>query len=409
VNSAKLDFRFTEFSEVEAASYCRSGEHGGVYRARVEWHRMARHRMAPEGYDVAFVGGGLAAALLLNELGPASLGRVAVVDPRPPSERPPVHLSYWSRDPTPYDRFAVGAWRQARVANGPPESIAPFTLRLVRSTDVLAGLAGAMRAPNVRHLRTTARSISRLSDGYYEVLTDDGAVRARWVFDSACGVEPVFPSPRRPRAVLSGTGLRVEADRPVFDAEVATLFDPLDEASFAYLLPLSPAEALVESASFGPAGVGEDRLQLLKYLWARHAIVEFSVTHAEYGAIPLGFAPPRTSGPRHVLIGAKRGLVKPSAGYGIVRIARESGRLGRAWSRRRGPRPSRRAPFPWGALDAGFVRLASEDPRLPVALLGRVMRAVPLARSLGFIDERISPGQLVPLLRSAAPVFTRKG
>ena len=365
--------------------------------------------MSPESYDVAFVGGGLAAALLLNELGPAPLGRVAVVDPWPTSERPPVHLSYWSPDPTPYDRFAVGAWRQARVADGPPESIAPFTMRLVRSTDVLAGLSGAMRAPNVSHLRATARSVSRASEGHYEVLTDDGTVRARWVFDSACGVEPVFPSPRRPRAVLSGTGLRVEADRTVFDAETANLFDPLDETSFAYLLPLGPAEALLESASFGPAGMGEDRSQLLDHLRARHPGVGFSVTHAEYGEIPLGFAPPRTSGPRHVLIGAKRGLVKPSAGYGVVRIARESRRLARAWGGSPGPRPSRRAPLPWGLLDAGFVRLASEDPRLPMELLGRVMGALPLAWSLGFIDERISPRRLVPLLRSAAPVFARRG
>jgi hypothetical protein len=42
-------------------------------------------------------------------------------------------------------------------------------------------------------------------------------------------------------------------------------------------------------------------------------------------------------------------------------------------------------------------------------LLGRVMGAMPLAWSLGFIDERISPGQLATLLRSAAPIFTRRG
>jgi hypothetical protein len=60
-------------------------------------------------------------------------------------------------------------------------------------------------------------------------------------------------------------------------------------------------------------------------------------------------------------------------------------------------------------LDAGFARLASESPRLPMELLGRVMGAMPLAWSLGFIDERISPGQLVTLLRSAAPIFTRRG
>jgi hypothetical protein len=43
-----------------------------------------------------------------------------------------------------------------------------------------------------------------------------------------------------------------------------------------------------------------------------------------------------------------------------------------------------------------------------MALLGRVMRAVPLAQSLGFTDERISPGQLAPLLKSTAPVVLRK-
>jgi lycopene beta-cyclase len=64
--------------------------------------------MTVKEYDIAFVGAGLAATLLLNELGPASLGRVAVIDPWPLEERPPIHLSYWSRKPTPYDRFAVG-------------------------------------------------------------------------------------------------------------------------------------------------------------------------------------------------------------------------------------------------------------------------------------------------------------
>jgi lycopene beta-cyclase len=197
------------------------------------------------------------------------------------------------------------------VAGGLPEPIAPFCLRLVRSTDVLAGMVGAWEGPNVYRLRATARSISRRGDGSYEILADSGDVSARWVFDSACGIAPVFPSPRRPHAVLSGTGLRVEADRPVFDANVATLFDPLDEASFAYLLPLDPTHALLESASFGPAGVGEDRAPLLRYLWMEHPEAECA--------------------------------------------------------------------------------------------------AVPLAQSLGYIDERVSPGQLGPLLRSAAPVVLRKG
>ncbi|QIN78454.1 hypothetical protein GBA65_07865 [Rubrobacter marinus] len=361
--------------------------------------------IAARDYDVVFVGGGLSALLLLKALRGTLPGRVAVVDPSPPLEQPPVHWSYWSLGATPFDHFAVGAWRRARVADAPPEPIAPHTMRLVRSTDVFADLCAALEG--VEWLRTTARSISRRGN-LYEVATDDGALRTSRVFDSAPEVAPEFPTPGRPRALLSGTGLRVTADRPVFDSETATLFDPLDERSFAYVLPLGPAEALVESASFGPTGQGADRAPLLRYLETRHPGARFAVDHEEYGEIPLGFAPARTAGPGHVLLGAKRGLVKPSAGYGIVRIAEETEHLARLWRRRR-PLPTtwRTGPH-WRLLDEGFLRLATADPGRPLALLREVMRAIPLSQSLSFIDEELSLRQLPPLMRSAYPVVFGK-
>ena len=180
--------------------------------ARVEWPTVATAE-----YDMAFLGGGLAANLLLNGLRTAFPRRVVVIDPWPPLEQPPVHWSYWSHGPTPYDRFAVGTWLHARVADAPPEPIAPFALRLVRSTTVLAAMDESLGDLPIERLRATALSVRMRADGLYEVETTVGAVRASWVFDSACGVEPTFPSPRRPRAVLSGTGLRVEASRPTFD------------------------------------------------------------------------------------------------------------------------------------------------------------------------------------------------
>ena len=364
--------------------------------------------MTDREYDVVFVGGGLAAVLLLQELRGALPGRVAVVDPSPPWEQPPVHWSYWSQEQTLYDRFALGAWRQAKVADAPPEPIAPFTLRLVRSTDVFAHVTELLTSAPIEWIRAEARSISRLNDELYEIATDAGTVHARWVFDSACEIAPAFPSPRGPRAVLNGTGVRVTADRPVFDADTATLFDPLDEWSFAYLLPLSPIEGLLESAMFGPVAEKTDPAPLMRYLRTWHPEASFTLSHAESGSIPLGFAPPRTSGPRHILLGTKRGLVKPSAGYGIVRIARESRHLSLLWRKRHPLTPSRRASWGWGLLDSGFLRLAAQDPCLPLALLGNVMRAVPLVQSLRFIDEDLSARQMAPLLKSALPAFLRK-
>jgi lycopene beta-cyclase len=360
--------------------------------------------MTDREYGVVFVGGGLAAALLLKELRSESLGRVAVIDPVPLSEKPLVHWSYWSHEPTFYDQFAIGAWRRARVASMPPEPIYPFTLRLVRSTDVFAQLEALVDSIDLDWLRAEARSIARRGDDVYEVSTDTGKVHARWVFDSAVGVPPTFPSLDEPRAVLSGTGIRVVADRPVFDAATATLFNPFDERSFAYLLPLGPAEALLESASFGLAVREVEQTALLRHLRARHPGVRFTVTHVERGFIPLGFAPQRTAGPRHILIGAKRGLVKPSAGYGVVRIARESERLAHLWRQRRPLPPSWQATWQWRLLDKGFLELAAHDPRLPLALVDRTMHAVPLVHSLRFIDEELPPRQLAALLPAALPV-----
>lgn len=364
--------------------------------------------MATREYDVVFVGGGLAAVLLLNELRTALPERVAVIEPCPPLERPLVYWSYWSREPTLYDRFAIGGWQQARVAEMPPESIAPFTLRLVRSSDVFAHIAALLSSVHIEWVPTKARSIARRGDELYEVVTDAGTIRARWVFDSALEVAPTFPSPRQPRGVVSGVGIRVTADRPVFDASTATLFDPLDERYFAYLLPLSPVEALLTSASFSAVAQRADQTPLLEYLRARHPKVSFNVNYAEYGSVPLGFAPSGTTGPRHILIGAKRGLVKPSAGYGIVRIAQESEYLARLWREHLPLPPSWRATWWSRLLDKGFLQLAAQDPRRPLMLVNRAMHAVPLAQSLRFMDEELPLRQLASVFLSTLPVVLRR-
>ena len=174
--------------------------------------------MAVREYDLVFVGGGLAALLLMQELGPMLPDSVAIVDSCLPRERPTFH---WSYEGTPYDRFALGVWRKARIADKPPEPIAPFALRLVRSTDVLAHLDKLLASAPIEWLRGRVRSIATLSDGHYEIVTDAGMLRAKWVFDSATDVPPTFPSHQRPHAVESGTGVRVEADGPVFDPVTA--------------------------------------------------------------------------------------------------------------------------------------------------------------------------------------------
>jgi len=63
---------------------------------------------------------------------------------------------------------------------------------LVRSTDVFAHITEELRTAPIEWLRASAHSVARREDGTYEVVTDGGAVRAGWVFDTAPDVEPAF-------------------------------------------------------------------------------------------------------------------------------------------------------------------------------------------------------------------------
>ncbi len=117
--------------------------------------------------------------------------------------------------------------------------------------------------------------------GSDKVATDDGALRVRWVFDSAWDVEPSFPIPDRPRGVINGLGIRVTASRPVFDAAAVTLFDPIDERFFAYLLPLSQTKALVESTLFDSVARDVGQRPLLRYLEARYPGAECAATYSD--------------------------------------------------------------------------------------------------------------------------------
>jgi lycopene beta-cyclase len=110
----------------------------------------------------------------------------------------------------------------------------------------------------------------------------------------------------------------------------------------------------------------------------------------------------------HVLIGAKRGLIRPSAGYGVVRIAKESKHLARLWREDRQLPPSWQNSWQWRLLDKGFLQLAADDPRRPLALLHSTMHAIPLTQALRFIDEELPLRQLVSLIPSIVPTVFRR-
>lgn len=357
--------------------------------------------MRPKKYDAIFLGGGLSSLMLIKAMGEHAPGRIAIIDSRDICNPRKVHWSYWTMADkhSYYDSFAIASWDAAKLGDSPGQSLKPYTLRVVRSTDVLQNLRSQLPAYDL--ITGTALAIEATSQGY-RVHLNDLAITADWLFDSAPDVSPQFPAGST-GSVLSGTGLLVHSQHPVFNTKHATLFDPLTDGGFAYVLPLSPSSALVESAHFSKVAIARDDAALLQYLKMRYGNVDFTIAHHEYGVIPLGIASQPSLGPRHIFLGAKRGLVKASAGYGILAIEQSSRQLADLW-RRQQPLPSNRTYHqPWEYMDKVFLEMLHKDPASAQSLMELSMRHLSLSDSLRLLDENLPIVKLSRLMTACLP------
>lgn len=360
--------------------------------------------MMDENFDIIFAGGGLSALLLLRALEPVAPNlRIAVIDPIKPSKKPLIHWSYWSDEPTYFDQFAIGKWHKAFVKGRGVEPLDPYTLRLVRSNVVLSQLEKDVSHLPTAWIKQRVTNISVAGEGY-SVKCGDVTYHSKWVFDSIPRLEPQFPNPDQPFAFVSGTSIRVKSSKHLFDPEVASIFEPLNVHTLIYTLPINTREALVESARFSKVSARDTYKPLLNHLCKKWPDVSFKVLHSEYGKVPLGFAPAETLGSRHILLGTKRGSVKPSAGFGIMRILHDSERLSADFIAGRPLEPTSNSGYPWKVMDATFLKLLEHKPAASWRLLTKSMQKLPIRKSFAMLDETIPNLQAHALMLLLLPV-----
>lgn len=295
--------------------------------------------MAP-GPRILVAGGGLAGLSAVAHLAaePGFRGSVHVVDD---GARRTGHgdWAFWSDRPGLLDPAASARFDRLRVCAGGHERIVGlggYTYRQVRDTDLAATVRGIVGDdPRFTTSRGRVESIGCGARGAVAVV-DGRAEGADVVLDGVLGPGPAAV----PDARLVFRGWRVRTAVPVFDPAVPTLFDfrtPQGPgASFVYVLPRGPREALVEHTTFAPAGgpVPGPAAQddgLAGYL---HDVLGagdgYTVEGVEAATLPLSAAPvARRRGPV-LAIGVAGGLLKASTGYAYSRIQRDSAAIARS-------------------------------------------------------------------------------
>ncbi|MDE3721292.1 lycopene cyclase family protein [Nocardiopsis sp. N85] len=307
-------------------------------------------------HDVVIVGGGAAGLTLAHRLvgvnhpggGPV---RVALMEPPPgPHTPPPRTWCFWEPEGGDWDHLLAARWRHLTVV-GPDGAAAttpadPYVYKMLRST----AMDAHVRAGFGDRVEQVPLLVEEVLDGADHavvsgVLPDGSTARstARWVFDS----RPPRPLPVGRTLLLQhfrGWFVRTPADS--FDPEAAVLMDfrppqPENAVAFAYVLPLSAREALVEYTEFGPEPLTtEEYDRHLAEHCARLGLEGFEVTDAEQGVIPMTDAALRTRVGRRVFrIGGAGGATRPSTGYTFSGVLRQTEAVAAALERGRVPVP----------------------------------------------------------------------
>jgi len=358
--------------------------------------------MTDDIHDVILVGAGVAGSRLLTHLlaSPWRTRRILVIE-RAPERHEDHALAFWTAGASALDPLVEHGWTALRsVALDGREFVGQLRDHRYVSTrrSTIVGAAAALGGPNVARITGDVGSIHD-EHGLAVVHVGAATHRGRLVFDS----RRPSPGPATVRLIQRFTGWVVETVTPCFDPGAATLFDfRTDQAGatcFVYVLPFSSTRALVEHVAIGPvdAALPEPGDMLRGYLTARLGVPPdgYSVTVRERGESPLSDARhPRRAGRCICNIGLRGGRLKPSSGYALARIERDSLAIVRSLASHGHPFGVPRDGWWYRSLDAIFLRVLAREPARSPAIFAALMRRPDV--TLRFLDERAG---LVDLLR----------
>ena len=145
--------------------------------------------------------------------------------------------------------------------------------------------------------------------------------------------------------------------------------------------------------------------------WLAERTSRYQVLYAEHGTLPMDTFLPLTQQPGVHAIGTAGGRLKPSSGYGFLRIQRHSLAIAEALMQGR-PLPQTAEPRLYRWMDGFFLRALQSSPAAAIELFLSMFshsRPDELARFLG---ESSSPGETLrvaltlpklPMLRALLP------
>ena len=353
-------------------------------------------------YDYIIAGAGAAGLSLVFHLLQTRLrDRTVLIVDKAEKQQNDRTWCFWEAGAGPFEEVVHQHWSRMYF-HGKDYSelldLLPYRYKMIRSADFYQYVKSTIaHHSNVTWLTAEVQSI-RESNNSAQVLTSQGAFEASWVFSS-------LRDPHE-RELVNGhiyllqhfKGWVIQTAEDFFDPEQATLMDfridQHDECRFFYVLPTDKRTALVEftlfTADLLPEHEYEDELK--QYLRRFLSLTDYTITHEEFGVIPMTDQPYPSQHSEHVInLGTAGGMTKPSTGYTFQRIQQDSQQL--VGSMLRTGRPERH-PTTWDRrfhlYDSTLLRVMDKNQYPVKEIFTDIFRRNPADRVLRFLGEESS-------------------
>ena len=276
-------------------------------------------------YDFIIAGSGCAGLSLLYHLlqEPALQNKSILVLDKEQKNSNDRTWCFWEKKPGPFEAIVHAKWNTLEFLSTNYKAqldLAAYTYKMIQGIDFYEYvLKLAKEFPNVSFLKEPILSITTAKNSAI-VTTEENTYTGTYVFNSTAIFNPKMTEENS--LLQHFKGWIVETKEPVFDPEIGRLMDfsvsQDNGTTFMYVLPTSKTTALIEYTLFSKKILAKEKYTsaLKKYIKEDLNINDYTISHEEFGVIPMSLAKFRKNPIKNVInIGTAGGFTKASTGY----------------------------------------------------------------------------------------------
>jgi len=352
--------------------------------------------MITKEYDIIIIGAGCAGMQLMHTFihHPSYSGqRILLLDDGKSVQQSKTWCFWYQPGSHPYEHLISKHWNQLSIGTHSifqTKAINPFVYGHINSKDFFDyHFALIQQNPQVQYFEEQVLYTEKRENRFF-LRTNKGNYTSRYVFSSSWNHKMVV---EQSHVFLEQQffGWQIQTENNVFNENAATLMDFRTDqnqgVSFAYVLPFSSKNALIEFTSFSdkPFDTLYFEKMLTDFIDSKFN-TSFKIIKGEQAVIPMtDHAFKRYTDEGAINIGTAAGMVKPTTGYAFNRILKDSAYL--TTQVLNGKRISEFKKNRFHFYDRLLLQLIQKKPDQAKYILETLFEKVAFERILQFLDE----------------------